>query len=202
MKYRESDLNICFDPSWRIKRFDNSKYFKLLSGLGLKGVDFIAIDVHEQLYLIEVKNYKKRIESPVAPDISDLYGDFPLLQNHFVAKIKDSNQLLEVIFKYLNRKWWYKWMFKMRDLIPADVANSFEWAFWYDSYRISNQDPQKVSCILLLETEDSYPDLGKQHIKDLPTILLKHFDLILGERTGSLEVLDLAHWHKRYFRSN
>ena len=198
MKYKESDLNISFDPSWRSRRFDTSRYFKALSGLGLKGVDFIAIDDEHRLYLIEVKNYKKRLRSPVAPDISDLMGDVPLLQYHFVDKIDDSRQLLEVIYKYLHRKWWYRSLFRMRNLLTTSVVQSLEWVFWYDAFKIANTAHTDVYCILLLETEDYYPALSKKQLTEHVENLLYHSSFALRRNTGSVEVLDLDQWEQKY----
>lgn len=200
VKYKESDLNISFDPSWRVKKFDASRYFKLLSGLGLKGVDFIALDKSGQLFLIEVKNYKKRLKSPVDPDISDLIGKSPNLKNHFVQKVEDSCQLLEVIYKYLNRKWFYRLMFKYRHTIPKAWIENSEWTFWFDANHLL-ANPNNLNCVLLLELERAYPTFKREELSDLPKNLLGDFKKVLEERFKSIEILNLSQWHDKYYKN-
>ncbi len=195
MNYRESDLNIDFNLSWRLRRFDTSRYFKVLSGLGLKGVDFIAIDMEKKLYLIEVKNYKKRVKSPVAPDVSDLLGTNPALQDHFIKKIENSSQLLEVINKYMNRKWWYRLLFKFRLSISTQIGNKSDWSFWLDAFHILTNKPQNVNCILLLELDESYLELDPIVLQNLPKAILAYCKPILNEKFGHVEICNLSEWH-------
>lgn len=200
MKYTESDLLLHFDDALRVRKFDDSRYFQILSGLGLKGVDFIAIDSNNRLYLIEVKNFKKRAKSPVPPDTYDLIGDFPPLQDHFVRKIQDSCQLIEVIYKYLHRKWWLKIAISLGQHFPFKLAQNKDWRFWLDAYDVLKSNPSKVECILLLELENEYPEISSAELDQLPNKMMTYFNEMLLSNFDTVSICDLDGFQNKFSR--
>ena len=40
----ESDLQFYFPDHWAVREYDNHRFYKNLSGLGLKGLDFLVLD--------------------------------------------------------------------------------------------------------------------------------------------------------------
>ena len=94
MKFLESDIHFEFGENCLVKKFDEHRYYNILSGSGLKGVDFIVLYQFRQLVLIEAKNYKQRSFSPVPPDVTDLIGNPVPLAQQFGSKLKDSLTLI------------------------------------------------------------------------------------------------------------
>jgi len=61
MQLKESALLFDFEETdWIVKKYDDHRYYKSLSGAGLKGVDFIGIFQQEKVVFIEVKNFRAK----------------------------------------------------------------------------------------------------------------------------------------------
>jgi len=144
----ESDISFSFDSDWTVKKYDEHAYFRILSGHGLKGVDFIGIYKQQSLYLIEVKNYHQRSYSPVAPDWSDITGTNPNLASAFNEKIKDTLQLIDVVILYLSRRWWSKPALTLHRLLGSTKLTK-DWQFW-TKVKSLTEDSSQVHPILYL----------------------------------------------------
>jgi len=60
MIFKESDLTFNFSQKeWEIIRYDTHRYYKILSGAGLKGVDFLGIYQKNKVVFFEVKGTGK-----------------------------------------------------------------------------------------------------------------------------------------------
>ena len=55
-KYIEREVELMFDNEWKVVKFDEHRYYRRLSGYGLKAVDFLAIHVEMGVAFIEMKN--------------------------------------------------------------------------------------------------------------------------------------------------
>ena len=167
----ESDLRFTFNQDWVIKKYDNHVYFKILAGHGLKGVDFIGIYKKQFLYLIEVKNYKQRDYSPVPANWIDLSGDVPPLALTFIDKIDDTLRLIRVVDRALKRKWWFRILSFVKDLM-GDTRLNKDWKFWRKVYDLSVQSSTAYS-VLWLEVGANFlvqENLSeKQYLKKLNT---------------------------------
>ena len=123
--FNESNSIIRFHESNTVIKFDNHKFYKYLSGQGLKGVDFLVIDDDYGLFLIELKNFQDKATQP---------GKEYLSQN-FYQKCEDSLRLIEIIYKVYQRKWWVKLLvnkLKMTFLLTEDDK---AWIEAYHLYR-------------------------------------------------------------------
>ncbi|NNE29048.1 MAG: hypothetical protein HKN16_05405, partial [Saprospiraceae bacterium] len=58
MIFSESGLQFQFSNDWTVIKYDDHKFFRYLSGEGLKGVDFLGFTSEGGLFLMEVKNYR------------------------------------------------------------------------------------------------------------------------------------------------
>lgn len=152
--YIESDIYFSFNQDWKVKKYDDHAYFKSVAGFGLKGIDFIGIYKTQELFLIEVKNYRKRIYSPVAPDWSDLEGNKPPLIEAYVNKIYDSLRLIKVVNQSYQRKWWFRILKKWNEL-TGNQSIEKDWQFWEKVYQLS-QSPEYVKPILWLELDPDF----------------------------------------------
>lgn len=152
--FEESDLIFTFNDDWVVKKYDNHAYFKTLAGYGLKGVDFVGVYQMNQLFLIEVKNYRQRTYSPVLPDWSDLEGVPAPLIHIFLEKIEDSMKLIRVVYRFLERKWWFIILRKLNNFIRRTRLNK-DWKFWDKVYQLScTQD--NLNYVLLLELDSKF----------------------------------------------
>ena len=111
----EREVQANFDKEWGVIKLDEHRYYKSVSGLGLKGVDFIAVHPSFGLVLIEMKNYKNGKDS-IPVELSDL----------MVQKRKGTLKLINTIYKYYQRQFYFRliiyigWKF----LYPK------EWLIW------------------------------------------------------------------------
>ncbi len=159
MIFHESDLTFKFDDNWQVYKFDDHRFYKYLSGQDLKAVDFIAIFKNEFLLLMEVKNYNKRKQSPVAPNIKNILGEEPALVHAFQKKISDSIRAIRAIRTFYERKWWFRVFYKMMPFLKQS-----ETAFWLNASEILDDKKLSVHLVLWLEIAESYPDLSHVEI--------------------------------------
>jgi len=170
--FQESDLTFQFSPNWVIKKFDDHKYYRILSGYGLKGVDFIGILNQQTLVLIEIKNYRRRKASPKAPDISDILGNKPPLTEAFAYKIEDTILAINTVHKYLLRKWGFRINQFIWKYLPIHWFTNGEWAFWERCHQIL-LNKKKVHYVLWLNTDDEYEEMNAPKVAALPDHLQK-----------------------------
>ncbi len=173
MQFQESDFLFNFNKDWQIYRFDQHRFYRHLSAVGLKGVDFIGIYKNEFLMLMEIKNYNRRKASPVAPDIRDIIGMRPQLIDIFNHKLEDSMLAIKTVYKYYRRKFWYPLLSSIWKFFPFLLLKNTESYFWLRSYELLHQE-NKVHFVLWLETENQYPDLTATDIQALRVKIKKH----------------------------
>ena len=190
--FDESDLKIEFGTNWTVKKYDDQTYFTLLSGRGLKGVDFIGIYGKDSLYLIEVKNYHKRSYSPVAPDWADLQGSPPPLVEIMYKKIEDSLRLIRIVATYHSRQWWFRFAKYFRNLFDLKGLEK-DWQFWDKVAEIALQK-DKVFPVLWLELSPEFlrdTELKKQ---DLKTRITTEVSKLLKNSSHNLKIVSINNW--------
>jgi len=171
-----------------LRKFDDHKYYKTLSGYGLKGVDFIGILNNEQVYLIEVKNYKRRKKSPVPLNIGQILGERPPLIDAFIGKIEDTISAINVVQKFLLRKRTYRWSVKLWQWLPASLLRNSEWYFWTRVHDLVHSADEQLHLVLWLETEVSYPDLDATQLVRLHKLLETEIQMHFEDLTAHFEV--------------
>lgn len=193
--FKESDIEFTFGSDWIVKKYDNHAYFKILSGHGLKGVDFIGIYKNEGLYLIEVKNYYKRSYSPVEPDLSDVEGTHPLLGSALHSKIEDSLRLIKIVNKYLETRWWFKIAYFWRNTLSRKVIKK-DWHFWTRVGELS-ENAQKVFPVLWLEMDSALIEQSNQSTSTVSVSLKSEYDKRKQLPTQVLQIIST----KNYIRN-
>ena len=119
-KFIEREVELLFDTDWEVIKLDEHRYYKSLSGQGLKAVDFIAVHMEMGIAFIELKNYQQGKDSiPVE------------LDKVMKEKRDDSIRIITVINKYYQRQWY----FKLLSWIGWSALFPKEWKTWIDAQK-------------------------------------------------------------------
>lgn len=117
--FNEGGLVFEFTDNYYVIKLDESRYYRHLSGRGLKCVDFLVVEPKEGLFLIECKDYTQ-------------YGGTAIPSNLevvFEQKTKDSKQFVRVVYKYLRRKLYFRIIeFLGLHQLMEDEWLAFKWA--------------------------------------------------------------------------
>ena len=139
--FTESGFTFVFDNQWNVIKYDNHRFYKVLSGHYMSGVDFAGIR-KEEAYLIEIKNYKQYKSKAPLKSTEEFIDEIK-------EKAKDSIRLITVINKYMNRKLLYRTFYS---LVSKFNWLQPEWYFWTELHRITVE--QKNGTFLLLIESD------------------------------------------------
>lgn len=122
-RFRESDLTFIFPDDWIVRKFDETPAYRSLAGHGLKGVDFICLTPDRELWLIEVKNYRRRAHTDkwTGPKRSAVQ-----LANHVYRKFSDTLRLVGIANRWIARRWYRR--------LGAHYPSSTYW-FWREVAR-------------------------------------------------------------------
>ena len=146
MIFQESGWKFEFDESWQVKKFDDHRYYKTLSGRGFKGIDFIAIQPDRHLLLIEVKNYRDQ-EPPSSEKMAEIFS----------KKIEDSLKLINIVRAYYARSWHYR---LLEWLIRRKPGFFGEKGFWTEVIELAEQ--KKSHAILWIDAPLASPNFIPQ----------------------------------------
>jgi hypothetical protein len=155
--FTESGLVFSFPDPWAVRRYDQHTYYRGLSGLGLKGMDFLAIDPaggeQGRLYCLEVKNYLTRhsedgvfVATPKPP---------AQLAQTIIDKYADTRRALRAIHGYYRQQWWYR---LLEERLARSAHYRFERVFWTQAFRLadSSQQPQVILWLEVEKREHAY----------------------------------------------
>ena len=147
MIFQESDLIFEFsEKEWEVLQYDTHRYYKILSGAGLKGVDFLGIYQKTQVVFFEVKHFRSPIEETTSFQLGAKFNDL------IVGKLADSIRAIRVIHQYLGRKWWYRLYQQFASYIPIFLVRNKDWYFWHRLFFIIQRKDQ-MQFVLWLEGE-------------------------------------------------
>jgi hypothetical protein len=148
--FLESDLRFEFDPAnWQVRKYDDHPFFHGFSGVGLKGVDFIANYQAREVWLLEVKNYRT-LEFPHRRKEVDLALQAPdRIVESLEEKYIDTMAGIRAIHTYYQRKvrrplGWLKYRLR---LDPEQI-------FWREVCRLA-LDEKQLRLALWLEADPS-----------------------------------------------
>ncbi|MEZ4984812.1 MAG: hypothetical protein R2795_07215 [Saprospiraceae bacterium] len=154
MTWVESDLTFFFPAGWGIRKYDKQRFYRFMSGLGMKGVDFLLLspEGEQHLYLMEVKNYRTRsteegIFTPILRTPEDL-------AKHLFAKYDHTIRAIRAIELFYQRKWWYRLLekqFRQSLRFTQDVV------FWAHTFPLV-RSPLQHSLVLWLEADNLPPE--------------------------------------------
>ncbi len=156
--FTESGLDFQFSKRWQVLKYDEHRFYRYLSGSGFKGVDFIGILDEKQLVLIEIKNYKDRFSLDESDPTGDLLTDPITYAEKYSQKFQDTFQLIGIIRKYYQRKWWFKQLRQLiLQIIPRNWLLQFDWGFWNIAIQLIDEKKVKILIVLWLELDDTLP---------------------------------------------
>jgi len=154
MTFQESELEFNFmDTSWKVLKYDEHRYYKILSGAGLKGIDFVGIYQNKKLVFFEIKNYRTHEAHPKGKFI--IFEDMDFFVQGIKEKMEDTLMAIKVITKYLKRKFWYRAFLKLEQFIPTRLIKNQDWYFWHRINNLRESNTSKV-IILWLEVDPNY----------------------------------------------
>ena len=151
--FEESRILFEFGNSWDIVAFDKTKFYKTISGLGVKGVDFLGI-YENRLYFIEVKNFTQYNE------IDESTFDFKAFRTKIIIKFEDSQRAIRLIHRHYSRKWWHK----IRKFLPTRFISWMDkdYFFWEKSYQIMQLGADHHIFILWIEHHFNEATMSKE----------------------------------------
>lgn len=152
MDFSESGWQIKFPDQWWVKKFDEHKYYRTLSGKGFKGVDFVIIVPGTGLVLLEVKYFYQSL--PTSEHLGMVYCE----------KIIDSLKVIELIHKYLSRQFLFNWL---KPVIWKQPRWFGEWGFWLRAYNYSIH-AESTNFVFLFDADMDMPSdkIAIQNIVD------------------------------------
>ncbi len=147
--YREGDLLFQFPDDWGVRAYDQHTYYRGLSGVGLKGVDFLLIDPSDDghLYFLEVKNYRTRISE----DGTFVATPKPprQLATTISSKYEDTSRAIRAIYGYYRRRWWYR---LLESWLQSSSSFRHDRVFWTRAQQLL-EEGKAVTVLLWLEVE-------------------------------------------------
>lgn len=152
MIFRESGLTFAFSDEWHVVQWDQHTYFKGLSGVGLKGVDFLAFHPDKRTFLMEVKNYRDT-EPPHARTLAE----------DVWQKAQDTLRGLEAVKLFLQRSWLRRLLLPIWKIYPPDRSDR---AFWTQASHFFSQG-NTHSYLIWLEGKNIPPAWEKSFLARL-----------------------------------
>jgi len=137
--FLESGYKFEFGSEWNMIKYDDHRFYKILSGHSMSGVDFAGIANDETAYLIEIKNFTQYKNEANEKLVDELISEI-------VEKGIDSIQLIKVIKKYLERKFWYKALY---NLVERFTWINPEWKFWTKLHDVSIVEKNAIFLLLI-----------------------------------------------------
>lgn len=148
--FLEGDLRFEFDPAhWQVRKYDAHPFFHGFSGVGLKGVDFVANYQGCELWLIEVKNYSTHTSKLRRREVDQALQHPQLIIEALEEKYIDTMAGIQAIDTYYRRKGRRPWNWLLNK-IQADP----EQAFWQEAYRLALVE-KRVRPVLWLAADPS-----------------------------------------------
>lgn len=121
----EREVKAIFDEEWSVIKLDEHRYYKRLSGLGISGVDFLAVHPVFGLALIEMKNYTEG-KASIPNDIDQ----------RMIGKKNNTIRLINIIYKYYQRQIY----FRLLIFIGWEYLYPQEWLIWLRAKKHLDKD--------------------------------------------------------------
>ncbi|MEM8906941.1 MAG: hypothetical protein AAGD05_03765 [Bacteroidota bacterium] len=169
----ESQLVFHFPAAWLIIKADAHRFYRYLSGSGLKGVDFIGFPNPKTLVLIEVKNYVDRFPADGQLPITAILNDPSHYAAQFLQKFADSFRLIHIAHQHYQRRWWFRAWQSVSSWLPQSWVGHYDAYFWPKADAILQHTPQSVELWLWLELGDQ---VSSEQRDALEQQLQKYFD--------------------------
>ncbi len=172
--FEESGWQFQFEDHWEVLPYDKHRYYRYLSGYGLKGIDFLAWShAAQRLFLLEVKNFAPQEWNGPSPNMALVLEDPAAYADEMIEKFEDSLRLFQIIHQYLARKWWYRSYWKFRgQWAPAWLKARLPLSIWERAYRLSQGQVEKLClCLWIQLAEEVSPAQATTFLQQLEEIM-------------------------------
>lgn len=162
--FKEGKLQFTFNDSWLVRKYDAHTFYRGFSGVGMKGVDFIAVRPRE-LLLIEVKNYRHIRNGRRRAAVAQVLGDPERIGRSIAQKGQDTLKAIWAIRTYYLRKWSYRWS------VPFLKRFWWQWSdrsFW-TQVATQADHPERISFLIWLATDPADAGLADVIRKEVAT---------------------------------
>lgn len=146
--YQESDIDFSFPAGWAVRKYDDHRFYRGLSGHGLKAVDFIILLPDGRLCLMEVKNYLPRT-GKMGRQHAVTRKPAKKLAADLTKKYADSGRAINVISRYYASKWYYRWRYALGKYFAFQYRSDL--LFWHEAARRAQSDLPNL-VLLWMET--------------------------------------------------
>lgn len=140
--FTESKYKFSFDDRWRILKYDDHPYYRIVSGRSFSGIDFAGIFDEDLLYLIEVKNFYQYDNDGEIAEVTNFILEMK-------EKILDTIDLINIIQKYHQRKWTYRLLINLVNRFPG--LNT-DWWFWTRMHKLVQAG--SMFFVLMIESKE------------------------------------------------
>ena len=186
--YPESGLLFSFPKNWRVFKFDDHRFYRYVSGYGIKGVDFIGITKERRLVLIEVKNYTDRFPADGIDPIQKIQKAPVAFAEQITLKFEDSFSLINGIHQFHQKQIWYRWLATpLLYILPQQISMRYDWGFWSISYQLLKQN--KTDLVLWLELGSTISSKDEKELQaEIAAYFQKEFkseSIVIANRKNS-----------------
>lgn len=164
MTFHESGLVFHFSDNWLVRKFDSHTFYRGLSGVGFKAVDFLVLPPSGPLLLLEVKNYfnrDPRVNAPVRPEHLPIPEE---LAKKLHEKSMDTLEAINTIHQYYRRKWSYRLLLPL--LLRLRWGKS-DWVFWTLVNQRAKED-RLAQLVCWIEVDDGQTEWAEALNEALP----------------------------------
>lgn len=181
--FTESGLQFTFSRDWVVKKYDSHRYYRGFSGTGLKGVDFIALNLKENLVaFFEVKNYRTRFHQNTGEPIHPELKPATELAQALSDKVSDTLLAIDAITTYYQKSMIYRWLQPLYLRLPFYIGDRFFWT------KVENCIYQHENLAYVLWVELQEKNLRYQHQ------LKEETDRLLQNEFGVIYVADMKNY--------
>ncbi len=161
--FTESGLLFRFSHRAVVQKYDEHRYFRRLSGSGLKGVDFLVILDKSQLILTEVKNYRIRYKEKPPTEIYHILNHPEILAEKILGKAADTLQMIRVVNKFYRKSRMHNLILPLLQMLRNSRFTLHTRLFWVRAEDLVKQGNFKF--VLWMETETAYPDFSAEKVR-------------------------------------
>ncbi|HHH50501.1 MAG TPA: hypothetical protein ENK52_05945 [Saprospiraceae bacterium] len=191
--YPESGLLFSFPKNWRVFKFDDHRFYRYVSGYGIKGVDFIGITEEKRLVLIEVKNYTDRFPQDGIDPIQKIKKAPLDFAEQITLKFEDSFSLINGIHRFHQKQTWYRWLARpLLHILPQYISMKYDWGFWSISYQLLKNHQTDLVLWLELGTKISC-DAEKKLKQEIASYFKKEFkskSIVIANRKNPFQKIE------------
>ena len=171
----ESGLQFSFSRDCVVKKYDSHRYYRGLSGIGLKGIDFVALNLKENLVaFFEVKNYRTRFHRDTGEPIYPEPKPAIELAQALSEKVSDTLLAIDAITTYYQKSFIYRLLQPLYLRLPFYMGDRFFWT------KVENciYEHENLAYVLWVELQEKNPAYKGELKQQTGRLLKNEFGII------------------------